>query len=130
MDGLEIVTEPVRLAAPRPIFLVAPARRRAAGKEIAEQTLTDQTQLSDLGQTSISIIVNPAQSLPILKSLYPTPPSSNEPHGVWFQPGADDDAVRAYVKERGLEDRVVVGGRCVLVDGDRILRSIKEVGKL
>ena len=43
---------------------------------------------------------------------------------LWLQPGAEDDAVVSYIKENGLEDKVIYGGPCILVEGDGILRSI------
>lgn len=39
---------------------------------------------------------------------------------LWLQPGTDDDAVRAYITEHALEDRVIYGGPCVLVEGEGI----------
>lgn len=82
-----------------------------------------QTNLPNLTQTSISIILHPAKGLPLLQSLYPAGGATEGgqgPWSVWFQPGADDEAIRAYVTEQGLEGRVVVGGKCVLVSGDAI----------
>ena len=46
---------------------------------------------------------------------------------LWLQPGAEDDAVRDYIKEAGLEDRVILGGSCILVEGDGILRSLTKL---
>lgn len=34
---------------------------------------------------------------------------------LWLQPGCDDGAVRAKAKELGLEDTLIYGGPCVLV---------------
>ena len=70
-----------------------------------------------MSKTGISIIINPALGLPILQRLFGSEKAS-QPHGVWFQPGAADEHVRAYVKDNGLEGRVVVDG-CVLVSGDK-----------
>ena len=42
-----------------------------------------------------------------------------------IQPGAEDAEVIKYVKEQGLEDRVVFGGPCVLVEGDGLRKSPK-----
>lgn len=42
----------------------------------------------------------------------------------WLQPGAEDAAVRQYVDENGLSSKVVLGGPCVLVDGDGVTRSL------
>ena len=43
---------------------------------------------------------------------------------LWLQPGAEDDAVVSYIKENGLEDKVIYGGPCILVEGDGIIRSL------
>lgn len=43
---------------------------------------------------------------------------------LWLQPGAEDAAVIAYVKENGLEDKVIYGGPCILVEGDNIISSL------
>ena len=43
---------------------------------------------------------------------------------MWLQPGAEDDAVVSYIKENGLEDKVIYGGPCILVEGDGIIRSL------
>lgn len=43
---------------------------------------------------------------------------------VWIQPGAEDAAVIQYIEENGLSDKVVLGGPCVLVDGDAVTRSL------
>lgn len=95
-----------------------------------------QLELKDLSQTSISVIISPHLGLNILKSLYPESSgrvtrSSNGPKGVWFQPGAESDEIRQYVRKRGLEGKVVCAGNheCILVEGDELLRTRKG-GKL
>ena len=95
-----------------------------------------QLELKDLSQTSISVIISPHIGLNILKSLYPdsgrvTRSNTEGPKGAWFQPGAESDEIRQYVKERGLEGKVVCAGNheCILVEGDDLLRSRKG-GKL
>ena len=45
---------------------------------------------------------------------------------VWLQPGADDVDVRKYIEESGLAEKVLVGGPCILRDGDYIRSSIGE----
>jgi len=99
--------------------------------------LTIQLELQDLSETSISIIISPHIGLDVLKSLYPPSSStsrttrsttnSTRPKGVWFQPGAESDEIRQYVKELGLEDKVVCAGNheCILVEGDDLLKSRK-----
>lgn len=39
---------------------------------------------------------------------------------LWLQPGAEDDAVKSYIHANGLDDKVIYGGPCILVDGDGI----------
>ena len=43
---------------------------------------------------------------------------------LWIQPGAEDEAVVNYIKENGLESKVIYGGPCILVEGDGILKSL------
>ena len=42
---------------------------------------------------------------------------------LWLQPGAEDDAVRKYVEEAGMQERVILGGPCVLVLGEGLIKS-------
>lgn len=43
---------------------------------------------------------------------------------LWLQPGAEDAAVAEFIKENGLEDRVIYGGPCLLVQGDDVRKSL------
>lgn len=43
---------------------------------------------------------------------------------LWLQPGAEDEAVTSFIKENGLEGRVIYGGSCLLVEGEGIRRSL------
>ena len=82
-------------------------------------TLKSLAELKSPTTTSVSIITPPKVSLAILKE--------GKDLGIpafWLQPGAEDDAVRAYVAEAKLEDRVVLGGPCVLVSGDGLRKSL------
>ncbi|ODN74086.1 hypothetical protein L202_07548 [Cryptococcus amylolentus CBS 6039] len=89
--------------------------------------LTDPLSIPSLPSTSVSIIIHPVKSLGILQSLFADP--ANAPHSVWFQPGADDDSIWKWVKEKGLEEKIVGHGACVLRDGDGVLDAIKSDGK-
>jgi len=40
--------------------------------------------------------------------------------GLWLQPGAESEEVVSFIKENGLEDRVIYGGPCILVEGDNL----------
>ena len=43
---------------------------------------------------------------------------------LWLQPGAADDDTAAFIRESGLEDRVIYGGACVMVEGEGLLRDL------
>ena len=43
---------------------------------------------------------------------------------LWLQPGAEDDTVKSFVKESGLDDRVILGGPCILEEGDGVIKSM------
>jgi hypothetical protein len=43
---------------------------------------------------------------------------------LWIQPGAEDPTVADYIKENGLENRVVYGGPCLLVQGDGVRQKL------
>ncbi|KAI9634624.1 CoA-binding protein [Dioszegia hungarica] len=104
-------------------FPVTPIKATATESEQIEglTAISDPHKLSDLSNTSISIIIHPAKGLPLLKSLYPAgKPVEQGPWGIWFQPGAADGAIEKYVQENGLEGRVVLGGPCILVSGDGV----------
>ncbi|KAJ7121361.1 hypothetical protein C8R43DRAFT_900261, partial [Mycena crocata] len=66
-------------------------------------------------KTSISIITPPKVTLPILRAALPLGVPA-----VWIQPGAADEAVAAWVKENGMEGRVIYGGPCILMEGDSV----------
>lgn len=44
---------------------------------------------------------------------------------LWLQPGAEDDAVKQYVNDN-LSDKVIFGGPCILVSGDRVIESLNK----
>jgi len=92
----------------------------------------DLTALLAPTETSVSIITNAKVSLSP-----PLPHTSLQPRGqvtlgllqqamqlnipaLWLQPGAEDDAVKSYIHANGLEDKVLYGGPCILVEGDGI----------
>lgn len=64
----------------------------------------------------------------MLQALYPADarPDGGEPRAVWFQPGAESEEIRAYVAKRNLHDKVVLGGPCILVLGDRLLADTQR----
>ncbi|ORX37054.1 hypothetical protein BD324DRAFT_650667 [Kockovaella imperatae] len=78
----------------------------------------------DLSETSISIIINPVKGYPILEQLFKD--KSRSPHGVWFQPGAGDSGeIKQFVKDNSLEDRIILGGPCILVSGESVLETLR-----
>ncbi|KAG8990273.1 hypothetical protein FRB94_013504 [Tulasnella sp. JGI-2019a] len=81
------------------------------------KTLGSIADLPSPTTTSISIITPPKVTLGILKQA-----KALGVPAIWLQPGAEDDAVVEYVKEN-LNDSVILGGPCILVNGDGILRS-------
>jgi len=91
-------------------------------KEDELEGLSTLQTLSDLPSpqmTSVSIITPPKVTLDLLKQAQ----ALNVP-ALWLQPGAEDDAVKQYIRDAGLESKVVLGGPCVLVSGDDIVRSL------
>lgn len=93
---------------------------------LGQLTRTHKVNLPELNNTSISIIIHPSIGIGLLKSLFPDgrrTRSSPSPRAVWFQPGAESEEIRAYVRDHGLEGRVVLGGPCILEDGDVVMRK-------
>jgi len=43
---------------------------------------------------------------------------------LWLQPGAEDETVIQYIKDNELENRVIYGGPCLLVEGDGVKQSL------
>ncbi|KAH9991802.1 NAD(P)-binding protein [Russula vinacea] len=66
-------------------------------------------------ETSVSIITNAKVTLGLLQQAK----QLNIPV-LWLQPGAEDDSVKSYIHANGLEDKVIYGGPCILVEGDGI----------
>ncbi|KAF8199987.1 NAD-P-binding protein [Mycena galopus ATCC 62051] len=79
------------------------------------ETIPSVAELRSPTQTSISIITPPKVTLGLLQAAMPLGVPA-----VWIQPGAADEGVAAWVKENGMEHRVIYGGPCILVEGDGI----------
>jgi len=73
-------------------------------------------------ETSVSIITPPKVTLGILESA-----KELGIRALWLQPGAEDEAVIDYVNSSGLSDRVILGGPCVLVEGDDVIRELVKL---
>jgi len=82
-------------------------------------TIRSIADLSSPTETSISIITPPKVTLGILEQA-----KALSVPALWLQPGAEDDAVIAYIKENGLADKAIYGGPCILVEGDGIIQSL------
>ncbi|KAF9023967.1 NAD-P-binding protein [Hymenopellis radicata] len=78
-------------------------------------TVQKLSQLSTPSKTSVSIITNAKITLGLLQEA-----KELDIPALWLQPGAEDAAVIEYIKENGLEERVIYGGPCILVEGDNI----------
>ncbi|KAJ6629449.1 NAD-P-binding protein [Mycena sp. CBHHK59/15] len=78
-------------------------------------TIASVTELPSPTKTSISIITPPKVTLSILQAAKPLGVPA-----VWIQPGAEDESVIEWVKENGMEGRVIYGGPCLLVEGDGV----------
>ncbi|KAF8913696.1 NAD-P-binding protein [Mucidula mucida] len=78
-------------------------------------TVQKLSELATPSKTSVSIITNAKITLGLLQEA-----KELDVPALWLQPGAEDAAVIEYIKENGLEDRVIYGGPCILVEGDGI----------
>ncbi|KAN0128723.1 NAD-P-binding protein [Lactarius tabidus] len=77
------------------------------------------TDLPTPAETSVSIITNPKVTLGLLQQAMELKVPS-----LWLQPGAEDDAVKRFIRANGLEDKVIYGGPCILVEGDGVRKSL------
>ncbi|KAJ7680896.1 NAD-P-binding protein [Mycena polygramma] len=79
------------------------------------ETIPSVSELPAPAETSISIITPPKVTLSLLQAAMPLGVPA-----VWIQPGAADESVAQWVKENGMDGRVIYGGPCILVQGDSI----------
>ncbi|KAF7790054.1 hypothetical protein EIP86_001003 [Pleurotus ostreatoroseus] len=92
----------------------------SSAKEEELEGIRTVHQLSDLPsptETSVSIITPPTVTLGILEQA-----KALSIPALWLQPGAEDEAVRKYVNDNGLGEKVVYG--CILVEGDGVIKSM------
>lgn len=97
--------------------------------------LKDLRDLPSPSTTSLEVITPPAITLKVLNTAKELGTPS-----IWLQPGAEDAAVVQYIRVRifhawmisieatqdeKLEDRVIYGGPCILVLGDRLRAEAK-----
>ncbi|KAI0084914.1 NAD-P-binding protein [Irpex rosettiformis] len=83
------------------------------------KTLRTLADLPSPTETSVSVITPSKITLGILEQAK----ALNVP-ALWLQPGAEDENVVKYIKENGLENKVIYGGPCILVEGDSVIRSL------
>ncbi|PIL36041.1 hypothetical protein GSI_01701 [Ganoderma sinense ZZ0214-1] len=83
------------------------------------KTVRSIADLPSPSETSISIITPAKITLGVLEQA-----KALDIPALWIQPGAEDEAVVTYIKENGLENKVIYGGPCILVEGDGILKSL------
>ncbi|KAI8618965.1 NAD(P)-binding protein [Chytriomyces sp. MP71] len=77
--------------------------------------------LADPGSTSVSVITPPAVTLSVLNQAY----DLGIRH-LWLQPGCESQEVYALIKEwreSNNEINVLLGGPCILVEGDAALAA-------
>ncbi|KAJ8502428.1 hypothetical protein ONZ45_g8247 [Pleurotus djamor] len=98
-------------------FQVTPVHPKEAELE-GLQTKTSITDLPAPSETSVSVITPPKVTLAILQQA-----KELSVPALWLQPGAEDEEVIKYIVENGLQDRVIYGGPCILVEGDGIPRA-------
>lgn len=95
-----------------------------------ESTLQDVATVPTLAnlahptQTGVSIVTPAKVTLGLLEALTDATPAEKRIPYAWIQPGADNEAVRDFIAEKHLEDRVIIGGPCVLADGDNVRKSL------
>lgn len=83
-------------------------------------TIPGLTNLPDPSHTSVSVITPAKITLSLLQQA-----KELDVPALWLQPGAEDEAVRNFIKENGLGDKVILGGPCVLVQGDGVIERLK-----
>ncbi|KAH9171962.1 NAD(P)-binding protein [Lactarius sanguifluus] len=91
-------------------------------KESELEGVATVSSLADLpapAETSVSIITNAKVTLDLLQQAL----KLNIP-ALWLQPGAEDDDVKNFIRVNGLEDKVLYGGPCILVEGDGVRKSL------
>jgi len=85
------------------------------------RTLAD---LPDAAHTGVSIVTPPKVTLDLLEALTDDTPIEKRVPYAWIQTGAENEAVYKFIVDHHLEDRVVLGGPCVLADGDNVRASL------
>ncbi|KAF8530503.1 NAD(P)-binding protein [Hysterangium stoloniferum] len=90
-------------------------------KEDILEDLITLKRLSDLPSpptTSVSIITPAVVTLKLLKEAKELGIAA-----LWLQPGTDNEEVRSYIVDAGLQDKVVFGGPCILVEGEGYIKT-------
>lgn len=87
------------------VSVVTPAKVR--------QVLPPHTSLLSIIDTSLQVTIEVLKAAKELKV-----------PAVWCQPGTTDETCETFIKENGMEGKVIFGGPCLLVMGDGILASL------
>ncbi|KAJ7502372.1 NAD-P-binding protein [Mycena galericulata] len=83
------------------------------------ETIPSVAELSAPTETSLSVVTPPKITLSVLQTALPLGVPV-----VWIQPGAADESVVEWVKENGMEGRVIHGGPCILRDADELRSNL------
>ncbi|TCD64840.1 hypothetical protein EIP91_003588 [Steccherinum ochraceum] len=82
-------------------------------------TIRALADLPEPTKTSVSIITPGKITLGLLEQA-----KALSIPALWLQPGAEDSSVIQYITDNGLENKVIYGGPCILVEGDDIIKSL------
>ncbi|XP_006460724.1 hypothetical protein AGABI2DRAFT_192336 [Agaricus bisporus var. bisporus H97] len=82
-------------------------------------TVSSLKELASPSTTSVSVVTPAKVTLNVLKEA-----KELGVPALWIQPGAEGPEIADYIKENGLENRVVYGGPCLLVQGDGIRQKL------
>lgn len=82
-------------------------------------TIKSLHELKDPNHTSVSVVTPAKVTIEVLKAAK----ELNIP-AVWCQPGTTDETCETFIRENGMDEKVIFCGPCVLVVGDNILASL------
>ncbi|KAI0250108.1 NAD-P-binding protein [Lactifluus subvellereus] len=91
-------------------------------KESELENIAAVPSLTDLpapAETSVGVITNPKVTRDLLQ-----PANELNIPALWLQPGAEDDAVKSYIRTNTLEDKALYFGPCILVEGDDVRKGL------
>ncbi|KAI5475830.1 hypothetical protein MNV49_000794 [Pseudohyphozyma bogoriensis] len=108
---------------PEQVTPINPKEKTIEGLDV----LSSIKLLPDPTTTSISVITPPAVTLGVVKEALDLGINA-----IWLQPGSEDTAVKRFVAvQEGAQQKVILGGPCILVLGAGLLDEEKRrAGKL